>query len=158
MSGRLFTEIREKRGLVYWVGAWQETPRGSGMMFLGASTTPERCDQTFTALLHEVDRLAEDLTEDELERAITGIVANQETRGDSTRARCTELANDLFFFGRPVPVEEKLAKIRDVRIRDICRYLEEHPRERLCVATLGPRPLTALHPLTANAQATEASR
>ena len=31
MSGRLFTEVREKQGLVYWVGAWQETPRGSGM-------------------------------------------------------------------------------------------------------------------------------
>ncbi len=141
MSGRLFTEVREKRGLVYWVGAWQETPRGAGMMFLGASTTPERCDQTYTTLLREVDRLAEDLTEDELERAITGIVASQETRGDTTRARCAELANDLFFFGRPVPVEEKLAKVQRVSIADIRRYLDEHPRDQLCVATLGPRAL-----------------
>ena len=30
MSGRLFTEVREKLGLVYWVSAWQETPRGTG--------------------------------------------------------------------------------------------------------------------------------
>ena len=50
MSGRLFTEVREKRGLVYWVGAWCETPRGSGVMFLGASTTPQRCDETYEAL------------------------------------------------------------------------------------------------------------
>ena len=141
MSGRLFTEVREKRGLVYWVSAWQETPRGAGMMFLGASTTPERCDQTFTTLLHEVDRLSEDLAQDELERAVTGIVASQETRGDTTRSRCAELASDLFFFGRPVPPEEKTAKLQAVTIDDIRRYLSEHPRDQLCVMTLGPKPL-----------------
>jgi predicted Zn-dependent peptidase len=141
MSGRLFTEVREKRGLVYWVGAWQETPRGAGLMFLGASTTPERCDQTYTTLLSEVDRLSEDLTEDELHRAVTGIVASQETRGDTTRARCAEIASDLFFFGRPLPLEEKVAKLKAVSIEDIRRYLAAHPRSKLCVLTLGPRPL-----------------
>ena len=141
MSGRLFTEVREKRGLVYWVSAWQETPRGSGMVFLGASTTPERCAKTYTTLLHEVDRLAEDITQDELDRAVTGIVANQETRGDATRSRCAELASDLFFFGRPVPIEEKVAKVQAVTIEDIRRYLNVHPRDRLCVITLGPRPM-----------------
>ena len=143
MSGRLFTEVREKRGLVYWVSAWQETPRGAGMVFLGASTTPERCAKTYTTLLHEVDRLAEDITQDELDRAVTGIVANQETRGDATRSRCAELASDLFFFGRPVPIEEKVAKVQAVTIEDIRRYLTLHPRDRLCVITLGPRPLVS---------------
>lgn len=143
MSGRLFTEVREKRGLVYWVSAWQETPRGSGMVFLGASTTPDRCAKTYTTLLHEVDRLAEDITQDELDRAIIGIVANQETRGDATRSRCAELASDLFFFGRPVPIEEKVAKVQAVTIEDIRRYLTLHPRDRLCVITLGPRPLVS---------------
>ncbi len=142
MSGRLFAEVREKLGLVYWVNAWHETPRGAGMIFLGASTKPQRCDQTYTALLHEVDRLADDIKPDELDRAITGIVANRETRGDSTRARCSELANDLFFFGRPVPEEEKIRKVRAVTTDTIRRYLASCPRDRLCVVTLGPRPLS----------------
>lgn len=141
MSGRLFTEVREKLALVYWVSAWQETPRGTGMLFLGASTTPERCDKTYATLLREVDRLAEDITEDELHRAVTGIVAQQETRGDSTRSRCAELVNDLFFFGRPMPPEEKIARVQRVTIADIRRYLGTHRRDRLCVVTLGPRPL-----------------
>jgi len=145
MSGRLFTEVREKRGLVYWVSAWQETPRGAGMIFLGASTTPERCAKTYSTLLHEVDRLAADISQDELDRAVTGIVASQDTRGDSTRSRCAELANDLFFFGRPVPLEEKVAKVKAVTIEDIRRYLTLHPRDRLCVVTLGPRPLTGVN-------------
>lgn len=141
MSGRLFAEVREKQGLVYWVNAWQETPRGAGMIFLGASTKPDRCDQTYTTLLREVDRLADDLTQEELDRAVTGIVTRRETRGDATRARCSELANDLFFFHRPRSEEEKIARVKAVTLDDICRYLDTYPRDRLCVVTLGPRPL-----------------
>ncbi len=106
-----------------------------------ASTTAERCDQTYEALLREVDRLGEDLEQDELDRARTGILANRETRGDSTRARCSELASDLFFFDRPIPVEEKIAKIKAVSIEDIKRFLATYSREQKCVFTLGPRPL-----------------
>ncbi len=141
MSGRLFTEVREKLGLVYWVSAWQETPRGSGLVFMGASTTPARCDKTYNTLLREVDRLADDIEEDELERAKTGITASWETRGDGTRARCSELASDLFIFGRPISVEEKVAKIEAVTIEDVKRYLAAYPRNKLSVVTLGPNPL-----------------
>ena len=143
MSGRLFTEVREKQGLVYYVNAWHETPRGSGMVFMGASTTPERCDKTYSTLLREVDRLAEDIEEDELDRAVTGIVAQMETRGDSTRARCGQLASDLFFFGRPIPEEDKIADLKAVTVNAIRAYLATHPRDRRCVVTLGPRPLSA---------------
>lgn len=141
MSGRLFTEVREKQGLVYWVSAWHETPRGAGMLFMGASTTPERCDRTYRTMLREVDRLAEDIQPDELERAVTGILAQRETRGDMTRARCAELADDLFQHGRAVPEEEKTAKVRAVTIEAIGAFLEAHPRDRLCVVTLGPKAL-----------------
>lgn len=143
MGARLFVEVREKLGLVYWVSAWQDAPRGTGMIFLGASTTPERCDQTYSTLLREVDRLSEDIEEEELQRAITGIVANSETRGESTRSHCGELANDLFHYGRPIPREEKLAKVRGVSIADVKQYLARYPREPRCVVTLGPKPLTA---------------
>jgi predicted Zn-dependent peptidase len=141
MSSRLFTEVREKQGLVYWVGSWSEHPRGTGMLFLGASTTPARCDLTHQTLLREVDRLEKDINQDELIRAKTGITARQQTHGDITRARVSELGGDLFQFGRPVPQAEKLAKIEAVTIPDICRYLSEHPRRELCTLTLGPRPL-----------------
>lgn len=88
-----------------------------------------------------MDRLADDIEQDELDRAITGIVAHHETRGDSTRAHCAELANDLFFFGRYLSDEEKIAKVEAVTVDGIRRYLTAYPRDQLCVLTLGPRPL-----------------
>jgi predicted Zn-dependent peptidase len=141
MSSRLFTEVREKQGLVYWVAAWGEQPRGDGMIFLGASTKPERCDQTYATLLREVDRVGEDLTEEELDRAVAGIVAKVETRGDITRSRCSEIADDLFHYGRYVGPEEKTAKIKAVTVESIQDYLRSHPRDALSVVTLGPRVL-----------------
>ena len=143
MSSRLFTEVREKQGLVYWVGAWNEHPGGSGMFFLGASTTPARCDQTAKTLLREVERLAEDVNEEELSRAKVCIIAKTKTHGDITRARVSELSRDLFHFGRPVPTSEKNEKVSAVTIAGIRRYLSEHGREALCVQTLGPRALEA---------------
>ncbi|MCZ6816438.1 MAG: pitrilysin family protein [Planctomycetota bacterium] len=141
MSSRLFTEVREKQGLVYWVGAWNEHPRGAGMMFAGASSTPPNCDKTYRSLLREVDRLAEDISEEEMARAKVGIAAKRETHGDATSSRVGELGADLFHYGRPVPRQEKLDKVMAVTIDDVRRYLGEQPRDRLCVVTLGPRPL-----------------
>ncbi len=141
MSSRLFTEVREKQGLVYWVSAWQETPRGCGMIFLGASTTPQNCDKTFNTLLHEVNRLAKDITQEELDRTLTGILASQETRGDSTRSRSHELASDLFFHGQPISPEEKADKYKRVTVEDVKRYLSTYPRDKMCVVTLGPKAL-----------------
>ncbi|MBN2560061.1 MAG: insulinase family protein [Phycisphaerae bacterium] len=141
MSSRLFTEVREKQGLVYWVGAWDEHPRNAGMIFLGASTKPARCDQTVETLLHEVDRLGEDVAEEELERAKVGIIAKTQTHGDITRSRASELSGDLFHYGRPVPLAEKNEWISRVTIADVRRYLAEHSREERCVLTLGPKGL-----------------
>jgi len=143
MSARLFTEVREKQGLVYWVGAWHEAPRATGMIFLGASTTPDRSAKTYTTLLREVDRLAEDLEAEELTRAITGIVAQTETRGDLTASRCRELINDLFHYGHPVPMSEKTRRVEAVTMESIKRYLADYPRDRRCVMTLGPAPLNS---------------
>ncbi len=141
MSGRLFTEVREKQGLVYWVGAWHEQPRGKGVLHLGASTTPERSDRTYQTLLRELRRVGEDLTEAETVRARDGLIAQYETEDDLTRAHAAGLGDDLFHFGRPVGREAKLDALRAVTLDRVVAYARRLPLDQLCVATLGPRAL-----------------
>jgi len=141
MSGRLFTEVREKQGLVYWVGAWHEEPRGKGIVHLGASTTPERCHRTYETLLRELERLAEDLSEQETRRARDALIAQHETESDLTRARAAGLSEDLFYFSRPVGLTPKLEAIRAVTVGAVEDFVRRLPRDRICVATLGPRAL-----------------
>lgn len=141
MSARLFTEVREKQGLVYWVGAWHEQPRGKGVIHLGASATPDRCGQTYTTLLRELRRLGEDLTEAETNRARDGLIAQLETEDDLTRARAGELSDDLFHVGRPIGRQVKLDELRRVTVDQVAACARRLPLDRLCVATLGPREL-----------------
>jgi predicted Zn-dependent peptidase len=141
MSGRLFTEVREKQGLVYWVGAWHEQPRGKGVIHIGASTTPQRCHQTFETLLRELRRLGKDLTETEVTRARDSLIAQSETEDDMTRARAAGLSDDLFHFGRPIGRPAKLDALRAVTLDRVVAYARRLPVEELCVGTLGPRSL-----------------
>jgi predicted Zn-dependent peptidase len=139
MSARLFTEVREKQGLVYWVSAWHEQPRGKGVIHVGASTTPDRCDRTYKTLLRELRRVAEDLTAPETNRARDSLIAQLETEDDLTRARAAELSDDLFHVGRPVGREVKLDALRRVTVDEVTTYARRLPLNQLCVATLGPR-------------------
>lgn len=141
MSGRLFTEVREKQGLVYWVGAWHEQPRGHGFLHLGASSTPENCGKTFATLQRELRRLAEDLEEREVVRARDALIAQYETEDDLTRARASGLSDDLLHFGRPIGRAAKLDALRAVTLERVAAYAQHLPVDTLCVATLGPKAL-----------------
>ena len=146
MSSRLFTEVREKQGLVYWVGAWADHARAGGVVHLGASTTPKRAEQTYRTLLKQVDRLSVDLAPDELARAKVMLSARRQTRGELTRVRAAEVAEDLLFFGRPRDRNLETARIESVSLDDVRRYLAEHPRgpADLSVVTIGPQALDHL--------------
>lgn len=141
MSARLFTEVREKQGLVYWVSAWSEQPRGLGIIHLGASTTPQRCQKTFDTLLRELERLGEDVTEEEVVRSRDGLCAHYQTEDDLTRARALSLSDDLFHHGQPEGLNVKLARLRQVDHASVLNHARQLERDQLCVATVGPAEL-----------------
>lgn len=141
MSARLFTEVREKRGLVYWVGAWHEQPRGSGMVHLGAATTAQRCRTTYDVLLQELARLQDDLTDEELERAKTGLIAESVTSGASVQRRAGDLLTDHFHLRRARSAGERIEAVRRVTVDDIASYLRRHPRDQPAVVTVGSQAL-----------------
>jgi predicted Zn-dependent peptidase len=143
MSGRLFTEVREKQGLVYSVAAWHEQPRGAGVIHLRASSTPENCLKTFTTMMREIGRVSEDLTEDEIERARNSLAAHALTHDDVTRGRASSLSEDLYFFGRPIGLTPKIDAVRAVTREQVIAYARRFDTEHTCVATLGPKLLDA---------------
>lgn len=142
-SARLFTEVREKRGLVYWVGAWAEHPRGGGVVHVGASTTPERCRETYEVLLAELRRVADDVTEAEVDRARRGLIAHHRTEGDLTRARAASLSEGLFYPLAEIGLEPKIDAIGKVTLDQVRAYAANLPQERANVATVGPVALEA---------------
>ncbi|MFQ5491476.1 MAG: hypothetical protein ACE5GE_12210, partial [Phycisphaerae bacterium] len=102
---------------------------------------PDRAQLTFDTLLHEIDRLSQDLTEEELDRARTRLIAREQTLADMTRSRRNSLAYDMFHHGRPRSTQERIESLKGVTGDDLRAYLRNHPRDRLSIVTLGPREL-----------------
>lgn len=140
-SSRLFTEVREKRGLVYSVYAAPNGVKGYSYLTAYAGTTPERADETLKVMQAEITRLSEGVTEAELERTRIGLRAALVMQDESSRSRAASIARDLYLLGRVRPLEEIEAQIAAVDVPRINRYLAANPYQNPWIATLGPRKL-----------------
>jgi len=70
MAGRLFVELRDKRGLAYTASAYYDPVREPGALVLYLGTTPQNATKAEEALLQEVERVrTEPVGANELSRA-----------------------------------------------------------------------------------------
>lgn len=141
MGARLFTEVREKRGLVYSVAAVSRAVKGFGYSLGYAGTTPERADETLEVLTTELRRIAAGVTEAELERARTGLLSQLVMQGESSGARASSLVRDAFLLGEPRTVDEVKDALTAVSLDSLNSYLAAHYQPTFTVLTLGSKPL-----------------
>jgi predicted Zn-dependent peptidase len=70
MSSRLFTEVRERRGLAYYVYGLNHSYTDAGSLYSQAGVDIERIDEAVSTIAAELRRVAEeDIPPDELEKA-----------------------------------------------------------------------------------------
>jgi len=140
-SSRLFTEVREKRGLAYNVAAFYRGRRGGGLVALYAGTTAERAEETLAVCCAEILRLGQSVSQEELDRAKTLLKGRLYTAGDLPDGRSGSLAEDLHLQGSARSVADIAEGIDCVEIGQVAAYLEAFPPEPRTILTLGPRPL-----------------
>ena len=140
-SSRLFTEVREKRGLAYSVAAFYRARKGGGLVALHAGTTAERAEETLDVCCREIARLGGDVTQEELDRAKTLLKGHLYTTGDLPDGRSGSLIDDLHLQGTTRSLADIADGIERVELAQIPEYLEAFPPEPRTLVTLGPRPL-----------------
>ncbi len=141
MGARLFTEVREKRGLVYSVSASAHTHRGCGFTMAYAGTTPERSQETLDVLLAELERLDEGVSAAEVERARIGMLSSLIMQEESSRSRAAAIARDQFMLGRVRSLDEVTEAVQNVSPQSIAAFTQERPAREFTVVTLGPASL-----------------
>jgi len=146
MSGRLFTEVREKRGLCYSVYASYSSGKQHGRVTAYAGTTPERAQETLDVLIGELQRIrtgAGAVDASEFERARTGLKSKLVLSGESSRARAASLASDYDRLGRCRSLDEMASKVDSVTLDQLNGYLQATPLDlsKTSVVTIGPAPL-----------------
>jgi len=137
MASRLFTEVREKRGLVYAVSAFPAGVKGQGLLMAYGGTTKERAGETLRVMLAEMERLAEGVTEEELSRAKVGLKTALVMADESIRSRAASMVRDLFVLGRIRPLSEVEEAIEGTGLEAVNAFLREHPYRNPWVGLLG---------------------
>jgi predicted Zn-dependent peptidase len=146
-SSRLFTEVREKRGLCYSVNAGYAGGRDRGMVALYAGSTPERAQETLDTMMEELERFEHGVDSGEFRRAVVGMKSRLVMQGESTAARAAALGSDWYRLGRCRSLGELSSEVEAVsldRLNDwIARTMNAAWRERLTLCTVGQAALRA---------------
>ena len=145
MSSRLFTEIRENRGLCYSVYASCHSLRDRGCVQCYAGTTTERAQETLDVLIAELQGLASGIRPDELERLQARIKSALIMQQESSASRSQSIAADWYHLGRVYRLDELREIVDGLTCERINAYLSENPPRDFRVVTLGEHPLE--HPV-----------
>jgi predicted Zn-dependent peptidase len=140
-SSRLFTEVRERRGLCYTVYASLHTQRDRASVLCYAGTTNERAQETLDVTVRELLRLGEGIEQSELDRLKARIKSALIMQQESTSARSGALARDWYHLNRARTLDEVSSLVDQLTAESINAFLSKNPPRDLLVVTLGPEPL-----------------
>ena len=143
MGSRLFTEVREKRGLVYSVGASYHSLIDHAGIFVYAGTTPARAEETLEVTIAELRKMSDGADEAEMARARTQLKSAVIMQGESTSARSEALAADWDHLGRLRGLSEIAGAIDAVTADDVTDCARNWPAKDLTALTIGPEPIEA---------------
>lgn len=140
-SSRLFTEVRERRGLCYSVSAGSHTHRDFASAVCYAGTTAARAQETLDVMLAEIARLPGSIEQAELDRVKARVKSGLVMQQESSAARAGGIARQWYHLGRVRPLEEELRRLDTLSVDSIERRLADHPAADLTVVSLGATPL-----------------
>ena len=138
MSSRLFQEIREARGLAYSVYAFGASYADSGLFGVYAGTGEDEAAELVPVLCGELRKVRDAVGDDELHRARAQIKAGVLMSLESTASRCEQLARQIHVYGRPLPVDDIIARIDTVDAEAVTRVARRVLDTRPTLAALGP--------------------
>lgn len=141
MFGRLFMEVREKRGLCYSVYARHGSRKEYGTMTAYVGTTAERAQESLDVMLEEFSRLSGSIEAYELERAKTNLKASLIMGEESPSSRASSNASDWWLLARVRDLQEIHDAIDAVSLSSIEDFLQRYPFWPCSILTLGSKKL-----------------
>ncbi len=138
-SSRLFREVREKRGLAYSVGSYNEQFTDQGLVATYVGTREDNVEEACEIIGRELASLrSEPVSAEELTRAKESVKGRLVLSSESTAARMTRISRATLF-GLPIEsLDEMLAKVDAIEVDDLTELASElYGAERLSAACVG---------------------
>jgi predicted Zn-dependent peptidase len=138
MSSRLFQEIREQRGLAYSTYSYASSYTDGGLFGAYVGTAPGKVDEAVELLRLELDRVGDDVTVDEVERAKGALKGGTVLSLEDTGSRMTRLGKQVATGTPIVTVDEALERIAAVDVDDVRRVATRVLGQPRDLAVVGP--------------------
>jgi predicted Zn-dependent peptidase len=138
-SSRLFREVREKRGLAYSVGSYNEQFTDQGLVATYVGTREDNVEEACSIIGNELARLrVEPVSEEELVRAKESVKGRLVLSSESTAARMTRISRATLFDLPIESLDEMLAKVDAIEVDDLTELAQElYAADRLSAACVG---------------------
>ncbi|MCH7988996.1 MAG: insulinase family protein [Planctomycetes bacterium] len=141
MSSRLFTEVREKKGLCYSIYASLSSFKDQARVLCYSGTNSADAQQTLDVMVKELKRIEEGIETEELQRcqarAKSALVMQQE----STVARSSSIARDWYHLGRVKTLSEIRDAIDALTVETVVDFVRRCPARDFTLLTIGPEAL-----------------
>jgi predicted Zn-dependent peptidase len=142
MSARLFTEVREKRGLCYAIGARYHGFKEAAGITCYAGTTPEKAQETLDCIIGEFNRLGDGISAEEIARAKVGLKSALILQSESSSSRAGSIGSDYYILGRVRSLDEIKDNIERTTADSVLEFLARNKFKDFTVVTIGPEQVT----------------
>ncbi|MDZ7611648.1 MAG: pitrilysin family protein [Candidatus Moranbacteria bacterium] len=140
MSSRMFSEIREKRGLTYYIDSASEQATDTGYLFAGAGVEHQNLTKTIKLILEEFQKTAErEIGEKEIQKAKEYIKGKTLMSLESSSAVANFFGNQELFrkeIKKPAELFNKIDKVASAEIRRVAKKIFQD--KNLNLAIIGP--------------------
>ena len=140
MSSRLFYEVRERRGLAYYVRSDVSPYTDSGYLSISAGVNNEKALDAVKVILDEVRKVkADNLTEKELQQAKDNAEGSMALGLEHSDGVAMTYADSVLFHKKVLTPEEELDRIKRVTLEDIHSVAKDvFENKKLNFALIGP--------------------
>jgi len=140
LSSRLFHEVREVRGLAYYVYASSTLYTDAGYFEVGVGANRDKADEAVKVILQELAKVRDEgVTQEELERVKDRAEGSMALSLEKSEGVADSYGESLLFHDKVLTPEEQLEKVKAVTREEIQRVAADIFRpERLNMAVIGP--------------------
>lgn len=139
MSSRLFIEVRERRGLAYYIKSGTELYQDVGNFQTQAGVDLKRINQAIKIILKEYQKIKEKLTAEELNRAKEYLKGRLLLKLEDTHALAFFYTSSLLLEEKIKTPEQVIKKIDQVQKKDVFKVARDiFTPQKLNLAIIGP--------------------
>ncbi|MFQ5996907.1 MAG: M16 family metallopeptidase [Dehalococcoidales bacterium] len=139
MSSRLFTQIRDKLGLVYSINSYADHLLDTGSIVISAGVETKNLPVAIEAILKELSQLREIIPESELDKAKEFSKGNLLLRMEDSRNVAGWLGGQEILTGRILSVDEVISIIDAITAEELQQIAQELlVGDKLRLAVVGP--------------------